>query len=97
MAAGSNHHYRIDEVLGRHFVQTAKAAGLGPTVVEQVLVDIKEKAMIATDAAWSAMPDDFASEIHDSVRNAIAARLPRLDTASAELCASSSRVSRDGA
>ena len=85
MAAGSSRHYRIDEVLGRHFVQTAKAAGLGPTVVQQVLVDIKEKAMTATDVARSAMPDDFAGDIRDSVRNAIAERLPRLDTAFAEL------------
>lgn len=85
MAAGTNRHYRIDEVLGRHFVQTAKAAGLGPTVVEQVLVAIKDKATTATDIARSAMPDDFANDIHDSIRNAITARLPTLDTAFAEL------------
>lgn len=85
MAAGSSSHYRIDEVLGRHFVQTAKAAGLGPTVVEQVLIAIKERAISATDVARSAMPADFASDVHDSIRNAIVARLPRLDTAFAEL------------
>lgn len=85
MSAGRNRHYRIDEVFGRHFVQTAKTAGLGPTVVEQVLVDIRDKAVNATDIARAAMPDDFAGDIHDSIRNAIAARLPRLETAFAEL------------
>lgn len=40
--------------------------------------------MTATDAARSAMPDDFAGDSHDSIRNAIAVRLPRLDTAFAE-------------
>ena len=85
MAAGSKRHYRIDEVLGRHFVQTAKATGLGPTGVEQVLVDIKEKATTATDIARSVMPDDFANDIHESIGKAITARLPRLDTAFAEL------------
>lgn len=85
MSAGRNRHYRIDEVLGRHFVQTAKTAGLGPTVIEQVLVDIRDKAVNATDIARAAMPDDFAGDIHDSIRNAIAARLPRLETAFAEL------------
>jgi serine/threonine-protein kinase HipA len=85
MSAGRNRHYRIDEVLGRHFVQTAKTAGLGPTVVEQVLVDIRDKAVDAPDIARAAMPDDFAGDIHDSIRNAIAARLPRLETAFAEL------------
>jgi len=81
----NSRHYRIDEVLGRHFAQTARAAGVGPTVVEHVLVAVKEKAIAATDVARSAMPDDFADDIHDSIRNAITARLPGLDTAFAEL------------
>lgn len=85
MSAGSSRHYRMSEVLGRHFVQTAKAAGLGPTVVKQVLVDIGEKATAAADTARAAMPDDFAGDIHDSIRNAIVARLPRLEMAFAEL------------
>jgi serine/threonine-protein kinase HipA len=85
MAVGSSRHYRIDEVLGRHFVQTAKAAGLGPTLVKQVLLDISEKAIAAADLARAAMPDDFAADIHDSIRNAIAGRLPQLETAFAEL------------
>lgn len=85
MSVGINRHYRIDEVVGRHFVQTAKAAGLGPTVVEQVLVDIRDKAVTATDIARAAMPDDFDGDVHDSIRKAIVARLPRLETAFAEL------------
>ena len=85
MAAGSSRHYRIDEVLARHFVQTARAGGLGPTIIEQVLVAVRDRARAAADAARSAMPHDFTSEIHDSIRKAIAARLPQLDTAFAEL------------
>lgn len=85
MSAGSSRHYRMSEILGRHFVQTAKAAGLGPTVVRQVLVEIGEKAKAAADIARTAMPDDFDGDIHDSIRNAIAARMTRLDTAFAEL------------
>lgn len=85
MSAGSSRHYRMSEILGRHFVQTAKAAGLGPTVVRQVLVEIGEKATAAADIARTEMPDDFAGDIHDSIRNAIAVRMPRLDTAFAEL------------
>ncbi|MBB6425768.1 type II toxin-antitoxin system HipA family toxin [Sphingopyxis sp. JAI128] len=85
MSAGNSRHYRMSEILGRHFVQTAKAAGLGPTAVRQVLVEIGEKATAAADVARRAMPDDFTDDIHDSIRNAIAARMPRLDTAFAEL------------
>lgn len=57
---------------------------LGPMVVRQVLVEIGEKATAAADIACRAMPDDLAGDIHDSIRNAIAARMPRLDTAFAE-------------
>ena len=85
MAAGTSRHYRVDEVVGRHFVQTAKTAGLGQTIIEQVFVDIQAKAATAADAARAAMPDDFAGTVHDSISAAIAARLPQLDTAFAEL------------
>jgi len=85
MAAGSNRHYRVDEVLGRHFVQTARAAGLGPTLIEQVLVDVRDKAAAAPDIARAAMPGDFDAATHDSIRAALAARLPLLDTGFAEL------------
>lgn len=85
MAAGRGRHYRIDEVVGRHFVQTARAAGLGPTIIEQVLVDVRDNAAAAPEIARAAMPDDFAGDIHDSIGNAIAKRLPLLETAFAEL------------
>jgi len=85
MSAGKSRHYRVGEVLGRHFVETAKMAGLGPTLIEKVMTGIREKAESAPDIVRSAMPDDFANEIHDDVRNAIIARLDRLDTALAEL------------
>lgn len=85
MSAGKSRHYRVDEVSGRHFVQTARVAGLGPTLIKQVITGVREKAERAPDAARSAMPGDFADEIHDSIRTAIAARLDRLDTAFAEL------------
>jgi serine/threonine-protein kinase HipA len=85
MSAGKNRHYRIVEVLGRHFVQTAKAAGMGPTLVERVVVDIRERAEGAADIARSAMPGDFADEIHESIRRAIAARLGLLETALVEM------------
>lgn len=85
MSAGKSRHYRIVEVLGRHFVQTAKAAGMGPTLVERVIDDIRERAEGAADIARSAMPGDFADEIHESIRSAVAARLGLLDTALVEM------------
>jgi serine/threonine-protein kinase HipA len=82
MSAGTNSHYRVGEVLGRHFVQTAKAAGLRPTLIEKAITDIQEKAERAPDVA---LLNDFAEEIHGNIRCAIASQLDRLDTAFAEL------------
>ncbi|MEG3091619.1 type II toxin-antitoxin system HipA family toxin [Sphingomonas sp. PB1R3] len=85
MSAGTSRHYRIEEVLGRHFVQTARAAGIGPTIIDKVITDIRKKAATAADVAREAMPDDFADDVHASVSRAIADRLARLDTAFTEL------------
>lgn len=75
MSAGTHHHYRIDdEVIGRHFIQTAKEAGLGPTIINHVISEIIESIPTAADNARTEMPDDFAEDIHESVKHAITAR-----------------------
>lgn len=81
MSAGARPHYKILDVHGRHFVETAKAAGLGPTVIRQVLEDVILAAPGAAAEALYRMPPDFPGAIHASVAAAIAARLPRLETA----------------
>lgn len=85
MSVGTNRHYRILEVVGRHFVQTGKAAGLGPTVMHNVITEILEQATTAPDKAHAIMPKDFAYEIHESVTAAMGKRLPLLTTAFDEL------------
>lgn len=81
MSAGARPHYRILEVHGRHFVETAKHAGLGPTVIRQVLEDVIAQAPDAAAEALQEMPPDFPEAIHASVAGAIKTRLPRLETA----------------
>lgn len=85
MSAGTRRHYRVDDVLGRHFVQTAKSAGMGPTTIVKVVEDILEKMGSAAERAANAMPDDFARDIHDSVALAMAGRRKQLETALIEL------------
>ncbi|CDO34691.1 Protein hipA [Novosphingobium sp. KN65.2] len=85
MSVGRKRHYRMDEIVGRHFVQTAKAAGLGPTIIHQVVSDIMEKAEAGVEQALAAMPADFASDIHEAVAAALPARLRLLETAFAEI------------
>lgn len=79
MSVGRNRHYRINEVTGRHFVQTARAAGLGPTIINLVLSDVLEQAQGASAKALSLMPPDFAGDIQESIQRAIMSRLKLLE------------------
>lgn len=85
MSAGKNRHYRISEIMGRHFVQSGKAAGMGPTLINRVVQSIFDLAKTATDKAASQMPEDFALEVHDSITRALPARLRLLETAFEEI------------
>jgi serine/threonine-protein kinase HipA len=85
MSAGKNRHYRMSEVMGRHFVQTGKAAGLGAIAMRQAITDLLDRAAHAPDQARGQMPDDFAHDIHASIALAIAKRLPHLASALDEL------------
>ncbi len=84
MSAGKSRKYAILGIHGRHFVETAKEAGLGPTIIRQVLDEVMRDALTAPDRALSMMPPGFAHDIHSSVVAAIATRLQRLDTAFSE-------------
>ncbi len=79
MSAGKNRHYRIDEIMGRHFIQTAKAANLGPTIINQVISEILGCVPGALDKARAMMPDDFAEEIYESIKAGVIARSRFLD------------------
>lgn len=85
MSLGARPHYRILDVHGRHFVETAKAAGVGPTTIRKVIDEVRANADAALAAAREAMPPNFPDTVHVSVAAAVAARLPRLDTASEAL------------
>lgn len=81
MTAGNNRHDRMAEVMGRHFVQTGKKAGLGPTSMRKAITDLLDRARDAPAKARAAMPDDFATSIHDCVAAALNRRLPHLEGA----------------
>lgn len=81
MSAGARPHFKVLDLHGRHFVETAKAAGLGPAVIRKVIDEVRADAMDAAEEARRKMPADFPEAVHDSIAGAIHARLPRLDSA----------------
>ena len=78
MAAGTNNHYRVGEITGRHFRQTGDAAGLPKSLVEEAISEISETGQTALAKVETDLPADFPAAIHDAVKDAVTNRLRRL-------------------
>lgn len=78
MAVGTNNHYRVGEITGRHFQQTGDAAGLPKRLVKEAISEISETAQTALDTVETALPSDFPAAIHDAVKTAVITRLRSL-------------------
>lgn len=81
MSVGRSRKYRINGIRRRHFVETGREAGVGGTIINMAIREILEKAGKAADNALALMPEDFATDIHDSVKKAVNARLKLLEQA----------------
>lgn len=81
MSAGNNRHYRMSEIMGRHFVQTGKSAGLGASVMRDAITDLLDRAPGAPARARAEMPQGFATAVHESISAAFDKRLPYLASA----------------
>jgi serine/threonine-protein kinase HipA len=78
MSVGTNRHYQMHEILGRHFVQTGDAAGLPKRLVLDVLGTMADTAQAALDKVERELPADFPEAIHESVKQATMERLDSL-------------------
>lgn len=81
MSAGDSGKYEIMRMHGRHFVETARQAGLGAAIIRQVVDEVMRDAARALDSARRAMPHDFPVDLHRSVEAAALERLDQLKTA----------------
>lgn len=79
MAIGAKRHYRIDEIMPRHFRQTAAKCGLPPSMMEEVIADLVATVPGALDAAQRDLPPDFPTDIADSVIRGVLTRLKTLE------------------
>jgi len=79
MSVGTNRHYRISEILGRHFLQTGEQARLPKTLVLDAVETMAHVAEAAIERVEHELPEHFPEEIHRSVKAAVSARLPMLE------------------
>lgn len=85
MSVGKSRRYRVLDIAGRHFVQTGKAAGVGPALMRQAITDILDAAKDAPTKALAQMPEDFVRGVHDSISACLPARLRLLEAALEDL------------
>ena len=78
MSVGKKRHYRINEILGRHFIQTGEAAGLPKSLIKDTAQSVADTAEAALGKIESVLPKDFPEGIHTSVSNAVMQRLSAL-------------------
>ncbi|MHC8510348.1 MAG: type II toxin-antitoxin system HipA family toxin [Rhodospirillales bacterium] len=79
MSVGKSRHYRMEEIMARHFVQTGERAGLPKAVVLSAAREIIEAAGPAMTRLERALPKDFPEALHVSVKKALERRLQRLE------------------
>ena len=84
MSVGKNNHYPVDNIMPRHFLQTAELAGVGSPLMRTIFEDLAANAEKKTDAVISSLPKDFPDQLVTSVRAAVKSRVRLLAGTSAE-------------
>lgn len=82
MFVGKSRHYRLDEIHGRHFIQTAARANMPGSIAQEALDEITSVIEQALSRIETHLPTGFSEAIHASVRGGILSRLAQLGKAS---------------
>ncbi len=84
MRVGKSRHYKVNEVQGRHFVETGVQAGLSREAIQNVFDEIHGQAAVAIEKTYAGLPADFPEGLTSSIATAIHTRLKRLVVIDAE-------------
>jgi serine/threonine-protein kinase HipA len=75
MSLGDSRHYRMDEIMPRHFLQTAERAGLPKTLAENTLAQVATDMPAALDKVQADLPTSFPAALYEAVFAGIRRRL----------------------
>lgn len=78
MAAGDRRHYVMNEVLPRHFSQSAEAAGIPKEQFQALLNDLEQNFPSAMERSITAMPNDFPVGIARPIQETVEAKLSEI-------------------
>lgn len=71
-------HYRINEVVPRHFLSAAKASGFSMLLAEELLAEMADQAELALDRTIAKLSAGFPVEIADAIADGIRSRASSL-------------------
>ncbi len=77
MAVGDKRHYHIDEIMPRHFLQNAKAAGVAEAKVEEVVATLAKSVDAALERTVQAMPNVFSADFVEPIGEAMRTRVTK--------------------
>ena len=78
MSVGDSNHYRLHDIMPRHFLQTAVRAGMPGAEVQTVMDELKDRVPAALDTVRGQLGADFPDQLANSICEGIASRLQRL-------------------
>lgn len=78
MFVGTNRHYVVDRIRGRHFIQSLERAGLPGVIAEEALSEIAATSDHASETLEAALTSPILEEIHESVQKGFARRVEEI-------------------
>ena len=75
MSVGDTHHYILDTILPRHFIQSAEQAGMSASVIHAVMSELIMQTPQAIATVLEALPGDFPQAISASIVGGMERRL----------------------
>jgi serine/threonine-protein kinase HipA len=79
LSVGDNRHDAVNTVASRHFVQTARRAGVGEEVVASIFDELQASAAKAIEHTLGTLPEGFPSGIAASIQSGMVKRLRALE------------------
>lgn len=80
MAVGTNRHYVVNTIAGRHFLQTAELCGFPAKLAQEIIDECADTAEVTIDRTIAALPIDFPGAIADAIAQAAKQRARLLGT-----------------
>lgn len=88
MSVGKSRHYSVDDIMPRHFLQTAALAGVGTPLMRALFEDFAANTEKQTDGVIESLPRNFPDQLVTSTRAAMKRRARLLADAGTDAFAS---------